>query len=246
MQHLDRIDSVRGTLRFLADRSHTRGDARVPNTPAWCVSDVATHVGWALTFWRHMMESAPDDETSRDRALAETPPFPPGLTVDDYLARAEPILAYMAGDEHAACYLSMAGGPGTLGLWSRHALSEIGVHRMDVEAALGEAYGMSLDEAVDGAGYVAGFVLPAFRRMVGEDPGALTVELTDDAGLVVATLRVRSEADRVAVVRGPAVQALLALWGRPHQDVAVESGDADVWTAWRDLPTRAFQFAPKD
>ena len=35
----------------------------------------------------------------------------------------------------------MAGGPGTLGLWSRHALSEIGVHRMDVEAALGEAYG---------------------------------------------------------------------------------------------------------
>ena len=246
MDHEARIEATRGAVGYLATRAVTHGSARVPNTPAWTVGDVATHVGWALWFWRHMMDSEPDDSTARDRALAGTPPFPTGLDADEFLDRVEPVFAHLAADEHAACYVSMAGGPGTRGLWARHALSEIGVHRMDVEAALGEPHQITIEQAHDAVSYVAAFVLPSFRRMAGEDPGPLTLELTGANGDVLDSLSIPSASSSRAIVRGPARQLLLALWGRPHRDVEVRQGDVHLWRAWLELPSRTFQFASND
>ncbi len=246
MEHQTRIDATRAAVSYLAERATTSGTTRVPNTPAWTVAEVATHVGWALAFWRHMMDSAPDDPTARDRALADTPPFPSGLGPDEFLGLVDPIFEHMATDEHAECYVSMAGGPGTLGLWARHALSEIGVHRMDVEAALGEPNQITVDEARDAVGYVAEFVLPSFRRMAGEDPGPLTVEPTTADGEVLESHIIDSAGPNAALVRGPASQLLLALWGRPHHGVEVRHGSERTWRSWLELPTRTFQFASDD
>lgn len=246
MDHDDRIDSVRSAVRYLSERATTHGTTQVPNTPAWTVGEVATHVGWALWFWRHMMDATPKDQTARDRALAETPPFPPDLDPDRFAELVEPVLAHMSADEDAECYVSMTGGPGSLGLWARHALAEIGVHRMDVEAALGEPHAINPDESRDAVGYVTGCVLPAFRRMTGEDPGSLTIQLLDPAGDLVDTIEVASDGPGDAVVAGPAQQLLLALWGRPHTDVHVLEGDPAVWHTWNDLPRRSFQFAAQE
>ena len=246
MDHQARIEATRTAVRYLAERAVTHGTTRVPNTPAWTVAEVSTHVGWALWFWRHMMDSTPDDPTARDRALADTPPFPAGLAADELLDQVEPVFAHMAADEHAECYVSMAGGPGDRGLWARHALSEIGVHRMDVEAALGEPHLITIDQARDAVRYVATFVLPSFRRMAGEDPGRLTLELTGGNGEILESLSINSGSPSAALIRGPVSQMLLALWGRPHQDIEVRDGDAQTWRSWLELPTRTFQFAADD
>lgn len=243
--HHRRIEVVRSMVRDLAERAVSDGSVRVPNTPAWTVGEVATHVGWALTFWRHMMDSPPDDSTARDRALAGTPPFPSNLGPDEVMDRIEPVLSYLADGEDIECYVSMTGGPGTRGLWARHALAEIGVHQMDVEAALGVPHSLSPESAADAADYVATAVLPAFRRMTGEDPGALVIELSDGAGPVTICVDSGVAADPVTI-RGPGQQVLLALWGRPHSDVDVIGGDPAVWAAWQSLPSRSFQFASED
>ena len=246
MDHEARIGAVRAAVRYLSERAVTHGSTEVPNTPAWTIGEVATHVGWALWFWRHMMDSAPDDPTARERALAQTAPFPSDLDPEQFADRVEPVLSHMAADEHAPCYVSMTGGPGTRGLWARHALSEIGVHRMDVEAALGEPHGITTDEGHDAVDYVATWVLPAFRRMTGEDPGALTLELTGPDTAIIDSISIASTASGRAVVRGPAGQLLLALWGRPNSDVEIRDGDPGVWRAWNELPSRSFQFASED
>ncbi len=246
MDHRARIDAARAAVRYLAERAVTHGTVRVPNTPAWTVAEVSTHTGWALWFWRHMMDAAPDDSTARDRALADTPPFPSGLGANEFLDQVEPVFDHIAADEHAECYVSMAGGPGTRGLWARHAMAEIGVHRMDVEAALSEPHELPVDQAGDAVGYVADFVLPSFRRMAGEDPGSLTLEPTGPQGEILDSHTIGSASERAARVRGPASQMLLALWGRPHHDVEVRDGDQDTWQSWLELPTRTFQFASND
>lgn len=246
MDHEGRIGATRDAVRYLSEHAATHSRTQVPNTPAWTVGEVATHVGWALLFWRHMMDSTPHDPTSRERALAETPPFPPDLHPDEFSNRVEPVLAHMAADEHAECYVSMAGGPGTRGLWARHAMSEIGVHQMDVEAALGEPHKITVGQAHDAVDYVATFVLPAFRRTTGEDPGALILEFTDTNSEVMSSISIESASSGEAVVRGPVREILLALWGRPHDDVDVRHGDADIWRSWLEQPGRSFQFAQKD
>lgn len=116
-------------------------------------------------------------------------------------------MAYAAIDRTAGaeteCYFSMTGGPGTTAMWAWHAAAEIGVHRLDVEAALGHDHAMTVDESVDAATYVATYFMPA-------------------------------------------MQVLLALWGRPYSAVEVVEGDAMVLNRWRELPKQAFQFGTKE
>ena len=45
----------------------------------------------------------------------------------------------------------MTGGEGTAALWAWHAASELGVHRLDVEATLGHDHSLTDDQALDAA-----------------------------------------------------------------------------------------------
>lgn len=143
-------------------------------------------------------------------------------------------------------FSSSFGRLGTTGLWAWHAASELGVHRLDVEAALGHEHAISDEEAVDATTYVCEFFLPAMRRVTEVDPGTVTAELLSDTGEHLITVNIDSASTPQVTVRGPVTQVLLALWGRPHTGVDVVSGDADVWSAWRTLPSKAFQFGTWD
>ena len=154
-------------------------------------------------------------------------------------------LDQLTDDVDRACYFSMTGGEGTVGLWTWHAASELGVHRLDVEAALGHDYSMTPHQALDAAVYTCDFFLPAMRRVLGEDPGGLSARLVDaDEGDAVAVIT--SDGDSAVAIEGPGIDVLLALWGRPHANVSVSTGDAAVWDQWHSMPARAFQFGTWD
>lgn len=171
---------------------------------------------------------------------------PAGADLAELASWAHSAIDFVAGDESRECFFSMTGGHGTTGLWAWHAASEIGVHRLDVEDALGHDHQLSDDAAEDSATYACEYFLPAMRRVVGEDPGSLTVDLLGAGARTTKTISIESTSDAAVQIRGPGVQVLLALWGRPYSDVEVVGGDVAVLDGWRALPGTSFQFGAWD
>ncbi|MDG2114015.1 MAG: maleylpyruvate isomerase family mycothiol-dependent enzyme [Actinomycetota bacterium] len=245
VQFHERIGVARQAIDYVTGRTDDEMQLPVPNCPGWTVYNAAVHVGRACAFWELMMRCPPDDSTARDRALAAALELPEASTPETLAGWGHSAMDRIATDEAQPCFFSMTGGPGDLGLWAWHAASELGVHRLDVEAALGHPHSMSEAEAVDAATYFAQFFAPAIRRAADEDPGAIAVELLGAHGSVVGHTEITSETHGRAVVRGPAVQVLLALWGRPHHDVQV-SGDVEVFERSLELPGEVYQFGTWD
>jgi uncharacterized protein (TIGR03083 family) len=237
----ERIAVARATIDYITGRSGVEMALQVPNCPGWTVYNAAVHIGRACAFWELMMRCPPEDTMARERALAAIEKYPTGVAPQVLASWGHSAMNYVATDENAMCFFSMVGGRGTLGLWAWHAASELGVHRLDVEAALGEPHAVADRERADAVSYTAEYFMPAIRRAAGEDPGRVTLELLATDGAQIASVELASEEAGHAVVRGPATQVLLAMWGRPHVDVDVH-GDASVWTRWRELPGEVYQF----
>lgn len=237
----ERIVVARSTIDAITGRSEAEMAVPVPNCPGWTVYNAAVHIGRTCAFWEFMMRCAPDDTTARDRALAEIEKYPTGAAPEMLASWGHSAMDYIATDEDTECFFSMLGGRGTLGLWAWHAASEMGVHLLDVEAALGEPHAVADRERADSVRYAAEYFMPAIRRAAGEDPGQGTLELLAEDGTQIAAVDIESEATGHAIVSGPATQVLLAMWGRPHVDVDVRS-DASVWTRWMELPGEVYQF----
>ncbi|MGI9599490.1 MAG: maleylpyruvate isomerase family mycothiol-dependent enzyme, partial [Acidimicrobiales bacterium] len=205
--------TARAAIDYLTGRDESELSVAIPNCPGWNVYNAAVHVARVCVAWEAMMACQPDDTTARDRAYEVSGQKPTGASLTELAQWAHSCIDRMSGDPDEVCYFSMAGGPGTTGMWAWHAAAEIGVHRLDVESALGQQHAMTDAEAVDGATYVAEIVTGALRRMSGEDPGAVSIELLDRTGTVAGTADVPSEGSGRVAVRGPAMSALLALWG---------------------------------
>ena len=242
LSYEERIRVARAAVDYLMGRDASEMAVPVSNCPGWTVYNAAVHVGRVSVAWDEMMKCAPDDTTARERAYVTSGKRPTGTEPAELARWAHAAIDRMSGDASRECFFSMTGGPGTTGLWAWHAASELGVHRLDVEAALGHKHAISNAEAVDATTYVCEFFLPAMRRAAVEDPGAVTAELLSSVGEPLCTVGIDSELTRHVTVRGPVVEVLLALWGRPHTGVDVISGSADVWSAWRELPGKVFQF----
>lgn len=237
-----RLATARAVIDYVTERSADEMSRPVPNCPGWTVYNAAVHVGRACAFWEHMMASPPDDTSARDRALAAIAELPTGVEPAQLAAWGHSAMDVIEAGDDRECYFSMTGGPGTFSLWAWHAASELGVHRLDVEAALGCEHQLSELEAVDSAAYACTYFMPAMRRAMDDDPGRLRVELVGANGSVVGDATIDSGGPASATVRGPATQILLGLWGRPHSGVEVVAGEAGVWDGWRGLPGRSHQF----
>lgn len=240
-----RIEVARSAIDYVTGRTEDEMRATVPNCPGWTVYNAAVHVGRTGVFWESMMRCPPEDTTARQRALAATQELPSRTSPAELASWGHQAMDFVATDETRPCFFSMTGGPGDLGLWAWHAASELGVHRLDVEAALGHDHEMSDAEAIDAATYFALYFSPAIKRAADEDPGRMTIELLSANEVTVGTAQVESDTDAHAIVRGPAVQVLLALWGRPHTDVEV-LGDTSVFTRSLQLPGEVYQFGTWD
>lgn len=242
LSHDERVTVARSAVDYLTGPTRTEMTRPVPNCPGWTVYNAAVHVARSCVSWEHMMGCAPDDATARDRAAAARETLPSGVEPAELHGWCRSLLDVVAGQETRPCFFPLTGGAGTIGLWGWHAASELGVHRLDVEAALGHDHAITDLEAADAVSYVCDIVSPAMRRAAGEDPGTVDIELVSATGEPIDQATVESDTARRVAVRGPAVQVLLALWGRPHRAVNVTAGDAQVWTRWQQLPATAFQF----
>jgi uncharacterized protein (TIGR03083 family) len=244
-QHHERVATTRAAIDYLMSRTETELAQPVPNCPGWTVRHVAVHVARVCVAWDQMMQYLPSDADARLKAYEVSDGRPEGASMQELAEWAYAAIDRTAGAE-TECYFSMTGGPGTTAMWAWHAAAEIGVHRLDVEAALGHDHAMTVDESVDAATYVATYFMPAMRRVTGVDPGSLRADLLGAGDSMAGSAEVGSDSPDRVVLSGPAMQVLLALWGRPYSAVEVVEGDAMVLNRWRELPKQAFQFGTKE
>lgn len=245
LEHSERVASARAAVDYITGRDPAEQQHSVPNCPGWTVYNAAAHIGRVSIAWQEMITSAPDDPESRARGYARSEKHPAGVPVAELAAWAHSALDQLGEDTERRCYFSMTGGEGTVGLWAWHAASELAVHRLDVEAALGHPHSLTNEQALDAATYTCQYFLPAMRRVTEKDPGRVNLRLLGDNGRASGAT-IESESAASVTVEGPSTQVLLALWGRPHERVTIIDGDPDLWNGWRALPSEAFQFGTWD
>ena len=249
LDHSERVAAARSAIDYICGRSDVEQAAPVPNCPGWTVYNAASHIGRVSIAWEEMMTSAPEDPESRVRGYERASLKPTGTSTAELATWSHAAIDQLTDDLDRRCYFSMAGGEGNPRLWAWHAASELGMHRLDVEAALGHEHSMTPSQALDAARYTCQFFLQAMRRVLERDPGGLTARLVGsggEAGSVTIEPLPESESPASVVIEGPPVQVLLGLWGRPHSGVEVTDGDPAVWQQWRALPSEAFQFGTWD
>ena len=246
LDHEQRLAAARDTIDYLMSRDEEEMAVAVTNCPGWTVYNAAVHVGKVSIAWEGMIGSTPTTPNAREKAYEVSFSKPEGSPVADLSAWAHSAIDALEDDIDRPCFFSMTGGEGTVGLWGWHAASELAVHRLDIADALRHTDVISDSEAVDATIYAAEFFLPAMRRVSGIDPGSVALDLLDGAGRTLHTARIASESDATVTVSGPAAQVLRAIWGRPHSDVDIVSGDPQVWDRWRELPSQEFQFGTWD
>lgn len=246
LTHAERLASARTTVDYITGRSESEQGRPVLNCPGWSVYNAAVHIGRVSIAWQEMIRATPDDPESRARGYDKGGLKPPGSPTADLAAWAHSAIDELDTDDlDRRCYFSMTGGEGSVRLWGWHVASELGVHRLDVEAALDHPPSLTDREAHDAVVYTCTYFLPAMRRVTETDPGGVTVDLiTGEADATSAAIE--SAAPASVTLSGPPVQVLLALWGRPAVGVEITDGDPEVWASWRALPGRAFQFGTWD
>ena len=237
-----RIQTARAAVDYVTSRPSDQLVVAVPNCPGWTVYNAAVHICRASVFWEYMMAYPPTDTDARSKALRRVTELPTGVEPAELASWAHRALDQMATDDPTPVYFSMTGGAGTAALWAWHAASEIGIHRLDVEAALNHPHQITDAEALDSALYAAEYFMPALRVDASEDPGEVTMELLADTGGLVGSAVIGSASAHRVTMRGPSAQVLLAIWGRPHEHVVVSSGDPAVLEAWQALPGKVKQF----
>ncbi|WP_428120514.1 maleylpyruvate isomerase family mycothiol-dependent enzyme [Candidatus Poriferisodalis sp.] len=249
LDHAERVAAARSAIDYICGRGDEEQAALVPNCPGWTVYNAASHIGRVGIAWEEMITSVPEDPESRARGYERAGLKPAGTSTAELATWAHSAINQLTDDLDRRCYFSMTGGEGTAGLWAWHAASELGMHRLDVEMALGHEHSMTPTQALDAADYTCRFFLQAMRRVLERDPGRLTARLVD-AGDAVGTVNVealpQSTSPAAVVIEGPPVQVLFGLWGRPHSGIDVTDGDPTVWEQWRALPSEAFQFGTWD
>lgn len=241
--HKQRLAAAREAIHYISSRSPEEMATLVPNCPGWSVYNTIVHIGRVGVAWHAMIDAAPEDPESRNRGYAAGEARGSGHPPEVLASWALDAVDALEDDVDRRCYFSMAGGEGTVGLWAWHAASELGVHRLDVEHALGETYTISDELAVDALNYTCEFFLPAMARAADANPVGIDVVATrDDTTIATTAVRTGASGDAASTtVTGAPVDLLLALWGRPHGPIDA-SGSNEAVELWRDLPSQVFQF----
>jgi uncharacterized protein (TIGR03083 family) len=203
-------------------------DRSVATCPGWTVRKAAKHVGGAHR-WAHAIVTTggPVAPRSIDLGLPDTDAGLADWVRDGAAALAAAFRAADGADPTWAW-----GGDSRVGFWSRRMLHETGVHRGDIEIALGRTPEYDRVVAVDGVDeflevlpHAAAFA-PRVRELTG-DGETLHLHATDvaaangegDAEWLI-TLEPkgfrwrRTHAKGAAAVRGPVSDLYLFAWGR--------------------------------
>jgi uncharacterized protein (TIGR03083 family) len=241
----DYLAAIATEGNVMADAAGQAGlDAVVPTCPGWLVRDAVLHTGevhrWATAIVRMRLTSLdqvpedflgalPDDADALDW-------FRAGVTdLIAALRNADPSVAY-------ACFFENPITPHQL-FWARRQAQEIGMHRVDVEYALGRYTPFAPEFAADGIDeFLCGFVSRKRTRLTSASPRTLAIAPTDtnDRWLLAITdaapraRRTDDVAGADCVVAGTADHLYRALWNRGDVQPLTINGDSSVLALVRD------------
>lgn len=201
-------------------------DLQVPACPGWSIRDLVHHLGqverWVVHAIDHGNPDAPTPERPDDADLAAW-----------FTTGAEDLAAHLDADPATPAW--SFGPDKNVAFWQRRQAHEHGIHRWDLEAALGTAPTLDTTLADDGIDEVAGMFYPRQLRLgrLTEPASALEVTTTDTGhGWVFGP------GPAIATVSGPASDVLLAIWHRrpATHPTLTWSGDAAQGRALLALP----------
>lgn len=245
--HEQRLTAARDSIDFICSRSDDQMKLEVPNCPGWTVYNAAVHVGRVGVAWHSMITATPDDPESRTRGYADAESRGSGHRPDELAGWARAAIDALDDDVDRPCYFSMTGGSGTVGLWGWHAASELAVHRLDIEDAVGSPHEIEPHLAFDAIDYTASFFLPAMASVTNSALAPLDVIVQHDGANVGSTQVATTNGGGLGAntITGDPVDILLALWGREHKQIEI-GGDPEIFERWHALPGMAFQFGTWD
>ena len=214
--------------------------APVPTCPGWTVLQLLRHVGRGDRWAAQMIRDHAGPELDPRSVVDGRPPDQPEAALA-WLRTSPQVIVDAVTAAGLETPVSTFAGPQPARWWLRRRLHEATVHRADVAIALGQAYALQTDVAVDGVAEwldrVTGSVgTPplgpgrTFSLVAADRPG-VAWHLAGTAGAAVI---VEPGAPADVTVAGPAADLLLALTRRRAiDDTALElSGDHAVWDGW--------------
>ncbi|MEU6069696.1 maleylpyruvate isomerase family mycothiol-dependent enzyme [Streptomyces sp. NPDC047082] len=247
----------RETLRFAGIAGGVDPETAVPSCPDWTLADLTRHVG-ALQRWFSALLTRLVQEPPRSRDLELG--LPEGAQeYPDWVAAGVPAVAAVLRDTDPLAAMWAWGEDQHARFWARRMLFETLVHRVDAERAVGRDSDIDPVLAADGVDEFlvnlphAGLFAPAVTKLHGSGE-TIAFQCSDHPGGTGEEWRVRLDpegfrllprtdtgtdpdaatSEAQSVVRGPAADLLLLLYGRrAYQDDAFEvSGDTAVLDVW--------------
>jgi uncharacterized protein (TIGR03083 family) len=199
--------------------------APVPACPGWQLADLGRHLGsvhrWALGAIR----------TGQPGDLPTGPTDHPAL-VAWLTDGAQALVDALRTTDPDAPTWTFGPPPRRVSFWARRQAHETAMHLVDAQQAAGRPVRMDPHLAADGVAEVVTMFFPRQVRLERIPPLArgLRVVLSDApaATLVLAGDGTDPEAATAATITGPAVEVLLALWGRGGVDGLHVDGDRDL------------------
>jgi uncharacterized protein (TIGR03083 family) len=207
----------------LGDAAATDLAAPLPAAPGWDTAELLRHVGVVHGRGRVVMQTGTLERPTVENGMIPAPPDDPRDLVDWYRAGVTDLVAAIRAlaDPDRPAY-SFSPRHRFVGFWPRRMGQETTIHRVDAEQAAGRPVGpIGPAVAVDGIDEMFTVYLAAFGA--GRSPGdgrSVHLHATDAEGewlirfdegdLTVEPGHAKGD----AVVRGPAADLLLWVWGR--------------------------------
>jgi uncharacterized protein (TIGR03083 family) len=224
--HLDRVawlDELTVWFEALSVEDHR---VPVPTCPGWDVGNVIAHIAYgAILFW--LVPSARQtfdhlDIGGIERGLGD------GDGVRLFPGAMRSLAAVLRSHEPTAPCASVVGRQ-EIGTVAHLAATEVGMHRLDCEEALGRPRSMSTAQALNGLAFTTDTWWPTLAGQSERPDGALAL-VGDGRRFVAGT------GPEVVQITGRAPEVLAAAWGRPAA-VAIE-GESAIATWWTTLTAR--------
>jgi uncharacterized protein (TIGR03083 family) len=257
---LDYLAHLRGdSARFRAALATAAAGLRVPSCPDWDVDDLLWHLGEVQWFWGTIVQQRLDDPDEAEAQKPQRPGDRAGLL--RFFDSASALLQRALAETDPSVEVWMWDAERTVGYVRRRQAHEALIHRLDAELTVGAPTPLDPELASDGVDEAIRKMFGGLPDWATSSTGTRTVSLqTADTGLALP-LRVnhwsgtsrntgrtyddepylvvehRDGFEPDVTVQAPAADLDAWLWGRAEDHVLTVHGDAEAFTALRNVIT---------